>query len=129
VTLDFGDILDFTANDAFIGGTHETVVTIGDDITAGNNTNIQSEENIVILTGNFFANATALFTATTQLAGLNAGNILVIYAANETFDARIAVATVDAAGDITAATDVVSLVGITIADAATGFGPGNFILD
>jgi hypothetical protein len=65
---------------------------------------------------------------TTTLTNIASSKVLVIYASSNLTDARIAVATVSATGDISAATDVAVLVGLTIGNAYDYFATGNFIL-
>jgi len=127
-----GDIFDFSANSVFIGTTTEDILVVADaDLTAGTEAAGAAGDNIMILTGDFYADAAALAAAAfdTSLSGLDTGDTLVIYSSSDTADARIAVATWDAAGDITAATDSIILTGVTVAEAASGFGNTDFILD
>ena len=124
------DILDFTANSAFIGTETESIVVIDDlDVTSTVATSLSSSNNILILTGDYFDDALALTTATTIFGDCATGNVLIIYAASSTGNSRIAVATLSADGDVTAATDVAILVGLTVTEASLGFGTSDFILD
>ena len=84
-------------------------------------------DNILIITGDYFANAAALVAATTLFAGCDTGDVLFIYSSSATAAARIAVVTLDAGGDITAATDLVTLTGVTVLEASTGFATDDFI--
>lgn len=124
-------IFDLTANGAFIGTTTEDIIIVDDtDVEAGTNAFGAAGDNIVILTGDFAADATALAALTFDgFAGFDTGNVIMIYSSSGTADARIAVATLSAAGDVTGATDIATLVGITVGEAATGLANGNFILD
>jgi hypothetical protein len=83
----------------------------------------------LILTADYFDDALALSTASTLFTDCDTGDLLIIYAASSTGNARIAVATLNAGGDVTAATDVAILVGLTITEASTGFSASNFVLD
>ena len=68
--------------------------------------------------------------ATTTFADIGSadGNVLIIYASSSTTDARIAFATVTNAGDVSEATDIAVLVGMTVGNAASYFATSNFIL-
>jgi Ca2+-binding RTX toxin-like protein len=122
------DIIDLQANGAFVEGATEDVKVITDvDVTSAVGDEADGD-NILILTGDFFANAAALVTATTLFAAMDTGDIVIIYSSDATSDARLAVATIDAAGDITAATDNIIFTGLTVAEAATGFANANFVI-
>jgi hypothetical protein len=125
------DILDFTANGTFIGTSNESIVVINDaDVTSAVATSLNSTQNILILTGDYFDDALALKTASTLFTACDTGDVLIIYAASSSGNARIAVATLDVGGDVTDATDVAILVGLTVLEASTGFvATTNFILD
>ena len=138
------DILDFRANViSFIGTTNESIVIVTDSdvttaaiptglssgVTYALTTSLSPSNNILILTGDYFDDALALSTATTLFTACATGNVLIIYAASSTGNSRVAVATLNDDGDVTAATDVAILVGLTVTEASTGFGVGNFILD
>jgi hypothetical protein len=124
------DILNFTANGAFIGTSTESIVLINDaDVTSAVATSLNTSSNVLILTADYFDNALALSTATTLFADCDTGDLLIIYAASASGNARVAVATLNVGGDVTAATDVAILVGLTITEASTGFTTTNFILD
>ena len=87
-------------------------------------------DNVLIIKNVYCADAAALAALTTTFSAIAAAdvNVLVIYASSSTTDARIAVATVTNAGDISVATDVAVLVGLTVANASDYFAIGNFIL-
>lgn len=126
------DILDFTANAAFLGTTTESrgifpetnVTNTGSGIAAD-----AANQNILFLTGAYFANAAALAAATTVFSAVGAGQVLIIYSGSATDHSRIAVSTLDAGGDVTSAVDVAILVGLTVVEASTGLASTNFILD
>ncbi len=136
------DILDFTANSAFIGTTSESIAIISDsDVTSTATptglsdgvtysvSGLTTSTNILILTGDYFDDALALSTATTIFGDCATGNVLIVYAASSTGNSRIAVATLSEAGDVTAATDVAILVGLTVTEASLGFSTSDFLLD
>ena len=137
------DILDFTANTvAFIGTSTESISIVDDtDVTSSATptgladgvtysvSDLTTSTNILILTGDYFDDALALTTATTIFGDCATGNVLIIYAASSTGNSRIAVATLSADGDVTAATDVAILVGLTVTEASLGFATTDFILD
>jgi hypothetical protein len=124
------DVLNFTANGAFIGTTSESLLLVTDtDVTSAVATSLNTSRNILILTADYFDDALALSTASTLFTDCDTGDLLIIYAASSTGNARIAVATLNAGGDVTAATDVAILVGLTITEASTGFSASNFVLD
>jgi Ca2+-binding RTX toxin-like protein len=87
-------------------------------------------DNVLIIKNVYCADATALAALTTTFSAIAAADVkvVVIYASSSTTDARVAVATVTDAGDISAATDVAVLVGLTVANASDYFAIGNFIL-
>jgi hypothetical protein len=99
------------------------------DVTSAVATSLNTSSNVLILTADYFDNALALSTATTLFADCDTGDLLIIYAASASGNARVAVATLNVGGDVTAATDVAILVGLTITEASTGFTTTNFILD
>jgi hypothetical protein len=126
------DILDFTANDAFLGTTTESRGVFAESDVTNAVTGIANDaanQNILFLTGDYFADAATLAAATTVFAAVGAGKVLVVYAGSSTDHARIAVCSLDAAGDVTSATDVAILVGVTALEASTGLASTNFILD
>ena len=136
------DLLDFTANSAFIGTSTESIAIVADtDVTSSATptgladgvtfsvSGLTTSTNILILTGDYFDDALALSTATTIFGDCATGNVLIIYAASSTGNSRIAVATLSEAGDVTAATDVAILVGLTVTEASLGFATTDFLLD
>ena len=123
------DILDFTANDAFIGTITENKVVFADVNVTVAVTGAATGQNILFLTGSYFASAAALAAATTVFTACDTGNVLIIYAGSATENARIAVCALNDAGDVTSATDVAILMGVTALEASTGLLNTNFILD
>ncbi len=124
------DVYDFRAAENLDQAAPTIRVEADADITAGGDSTVAANDNVIILTGDYFANAAALDAAVPEWAALNDGiDILVIYSSDAASDARIAVVTVNAAGDITAATDVAILEGLTVGEAATGFVAANFLTD
>ena len=73
--------------------------------------------------------AATLAAATTVFAAVGAGKVLIVYAGTSSDHARIAVCTLSAGGDVTSATDVAILIGVTALEASTGLTSSNFILD
>ena len=65
-----------------------------------------------------FADAAALGGATTAFTTITDGNVIVAYAAADNGDARIALVTL-ASGDVTAAVDLVTLVGVDVDNLTT----------
>ena len=126
-----GDIFNFTASAAFIGTTTEDIVVVNDaDVEAGADAFGAAGDNIIILTGDFAADAAALSALTFDgFGGFDTGQALMIYSSSGTADARIAVVDVAAGGDISGAVDMVTLVGVTVVEASTGFGNTDFVLD
>jgi hypothetical protein len=123
------DILNFTANDAFIGTTTESKIVFSSTDVTSSVTGAATGQNILFLTGSYFASAATLAAATTVFTACDTGNVLIIYAASATDNARIAVCALNDAGDVTSATDVAILIGVTALEASTGLLVGNFILD
>jgi hypothetical protein len=126
------DILDFTANAAFLGTTTESRGIFPETNVTNTGTGIATDaanQNILFLTGAYFANAAALAAATTVFSAVGAGQVLIIYSGSATDHSRIAVSTLDAGGDVTSAVDVAILVGVTVVEASTGLASTNFILD
>lgn len=124
------DLFDFTANSAFIGTTTEDIVIVNDVNLSSGDTLGAAGDNIIILTGQFFADDTALAAATTtDLVNLSTGDAIVIYSSSSSADARVAVVSIAASGDITAAEDVAILTGLTVTEASTGFSNASFVLD
>jgi hypothetical protein len=126
-----GNIFDFTASAAFIGTTAEDIIVVNDaDVESGTNAFGATGDNIIILTGDFAANASALSALTFDgFSGFDTGQVLVIYSSSASADARIAVADVAVGGDISGAVDMVTLVGLNVVEASTGFGNTDFVLD
>ncbi|PUE34188.1 calcium-binding protein [Limnohabitans sp. Hippo4] len=123
------DFLDFTANASFIGAsTVNRVIFSEADVGAGVS-GAAAGQNVLFLTGHYFANATALAAANTLFTACDTGNVLIIYAGSVTENARIAFCSLDAAGDVTSATDVAILIGMTVSAASTGLPNACFILD
>jgi hypothetical protein len=122
------DKLDFQLDD-FLGTTTEQIGLITESSVTSALTSNLSGDNILILKNAYFTDAAALVAATTLFAAsFNAdGKVLIIYAESATTDTRIAVATINDAGDVTAATDVAVLVGLTATEAYNGFSASNFI--
>ena len=87
-------------------------------------------DNVLIIKNVYCADAAALAALTTTFSAIAVGDckVLVIYASSSTTDARVAYATVTDAGDISAATDIAVLVGLTVTNATDYFAIGNFIL-
>ena len=123
------DILNFTANDVFIGTTTESKIVFSSTDVTTSVTGAATGQNILFLTGSYFASAATLAAATTVFTACDTGNVLIIYAASATDNARIAVCALNDAGDVTSATDVAILIGVTALEASTGLLVGNFILD
>jgi hypothetical protein len=88
-----------------------------------------ANQNVLLLTGAYFANAAELAAATTVFDAVGAGQVLIIYSGSATDHSRIAVSTLNAAGDVTSAVDVAILVGLNVVRASTGLATANFILD
>jgi hypothetical protein len=100
------------------------------DVESGTNAFGATGDNIIILTGDFAANASALSALTFDgFAGFDTGQVLVIYSSSASADARIAVADVAVGGDISGAVDMVTLVGLNVVEASTGFGNTDFVLN
>lgn len=121
------DTLNFTA-DTFLGVHTVQVGKYNDTSVATPFAHNIAGDNVLILQRAYFADAAALVAATTSFDASFAGTgkVLIIYAESATTDARIAVATITDAGDVTAATDVAVLVGLTVAEAYSGFSASNF---
>ena len=126
------DILDFTANDAFLGTSTVSRGIFAETDVTNASTGIANDvayQNVLFLTGDYFADAATLAAATTVFAAVGAGKVLIVYAGTSSDHARIAVCTLDAAGDVTSATDVAILVGVTALEASNGLTSSKFILD
>ena len=126
-----GDIFNFTASATFIGTTTESILIVNDtDVEAGTNAFGAAGNNIIILTGDFAANAGALSALTFDGFGnLDTGQALMIYSSSASANARIAVVDVAGPGDISGAVDMMTLVGVTVVEASTGFDAADFVLD
>ena len=123
------DILNFTACDAFIGTTTESKQIFADANVTLAVTGAAAGQNILILTNSNFASAAALAAATTVFAACDTGNVLIIYANSASENARIAFCALSDSGDVTSATDMAVLIGVTVVEASNGLLVGNFILD
>lgn len=133
------DVLDFKAThtaDTFAVTVSDVAVLAG-DVTSAIDVNADagvSAANVLVFnhSSGYAADATALAALTTVLesdgsnTALADGKYLVVYAADANSDARIAEVTVGTK-DISAATDLVTLTGVTIAEAATGLSDGSFV--
>ncbi len=123
------DKLNFSS-DLFIndGTTHIGLIT--ESSITGVISSDALNDNVLILQQAYYADAAALVLATTTFDTIAAadGNVLIIYASSSTTDARIAFAKVTDAGDITEATDVAVLVGLTVGNAYSYFASTNFVL-
>ena len=128
ITFGTGDVLDFSGAASFIGG---SVVDKAVYSAASVTTTVAaaaSGDNVLFLTGVYFPDALAIKNAATLFAGCDTGNVLIVYGATSTSNARIAYATLNDVGNVTAATDLAILVGMPIGTAATTLGAGNFIV-
>jgi hypothetical protein len=128
-TTTIDDKLNFSS-DLFINdGTTQIGKITETDITGTIATDTLND-NVLILQRAYYADATALIAATTKFTDIAAadGNVLIVYASSSTTDARIAFAKVTDAGDISEATDIAVLVGLTVGNAYTYFVAGNFVL-
>ena len=121
------DIMNFTANDVFIGTETESALVISSVVTT--TTSGATGKNILFLTGSYFASATTLADALTLFTNCDTGNVLIVYAESATANSRIAFCSLNADGDVTSAVDVAILVGLNIVNASTGLSASNFILD
>ena len=126
------DKLDFTANGDFLGTVTESCGIFAETDVTNTGSGIANDaanQNILFLTGDYFADAATLAAATTVFSAVGAGQVLIVYAGTSSDHARIAVCTLSAGGDVTSATDVAILVGVTVVEASTGLASTNFILD
>ena len=114
------DILNFTA---IAGTTKGTVADIGLNITA-TDAALAAADNVLIFNDGtaamMFANVTALAGATTAFTTITAGNVIIVYTTADGAAARVALATIDATGDITAAVELAVLVGIDVDNVTVG---------
>ena len=97
------------------------------DVTAAV-TDDATGQNILFLTGDYFASSTELASAVTLFADIDEGNVLILYAGSSTDSTRIALCSINAAGDVVTATDMAVLVGLTISNASSALSASNFIL-
>ena len=65
---------------------------------------------------------------TLSYADIDVGNVLILYAGSSTDSTRIALCSINAAGDVVTATDMAVLVGLTISNASSALSESNFIL-
>ena len=123
------DKLDMSIN-VFLGDGTPDIGLISEANTATTLTSNVAGDNILILRNAYYADAAALSTSTMLFAASfnAAGKVVFIYASSATADARMAIATIADAGNVSAAVDVAVLVGITVAEAASGFATTNFSL-
>jgi hypothetical protein len=128
-TTTIDDKLNFSS-DSFIndGTTHIGLIT--ESSITGVISSDALNDNVLILQQAYYADAAALVLATTTFDTIATadGNVLIIYASSSTTDARIAFAKVTNAGDITEATDIAVLVGLTVGNAYSYFASTNFVL-
>jgi hypothetical protein len=128
-TTTIDDKLNFSS-DSFIndGTTHIGLIT--ESSITGVISSDALNDNVLILQQAYYADAAALVLATTTFDTIatDDGNVLIIYASSSTTDARIAFAKVTNAGDITEATDIAVLVGLTVGNAYSYFASTNFVL-
>jgi len=124
------DIFNFTASAAFIGTTTEDIFITADAALGSGDVLGAAGDNIVILTGSFFANAAALDAATTtDLSGLDTGNVLIVYSTAVGGDTRMAFCAVAAGGDLSGSVDLAVIPGLTVLEASTGLAVTNFVTD
>jgi hypothetical protein len=115
LTTTIDDKLNFSS-DLFINdGTTQIGLITESSITGVISTDTLND-NVLILQRAYYADAAALVLATTTFDTIATadGNVLIIYASSSTTDARIAFAKVTNAGDISEATDIAVLVGLTV---------------
>jgi Ca2+-binding RTX toxin-like protein len=123
------DKLDMSTN-VFLGDGAPDIGLITEANTATTLTSNVAGDNILILRNAYYADAAALSTSTMLFAAsfAAAGKVVFIYASSATADARMAIATISDPGNVSAAVDIAVLVGITVAEAASGFATTNFSL-
>ncbi len=123
------DKLDLSIN-VFLGDGSPDIGLITETNTATTLFSNQANDNVLILQNASYADAEALNISTMQFAASfnTSGKVVFVYASSPTMDARVAVATISDDGYISGAIDVAVLVGVTIAEAATGLSASNFIL-
>lgn len=120
-----GDVLDFSALNALTSGTTAVFGTV----TATNGNPASANTNVLVLddstAGLNAADATALAALTTTFgANVQNSTVIIVYAAADNGAARVALATISAGGDITAATDLYVLTGVDV----DSFTAANFTL-
>ena len=123
------DKLDMSIN-VFLGDGTPDIGLISEANTATTLTSNVAGDNILILRNAYYADAAALSSSTMLFAAsfAAAGKVVFIYASSATADARMAIATISDPGNVSAAVDIAVLVGITVAEAASGFATTNFSL-
>jgi Ca2+-binding RTX toxin-like protein len=108
------DLLDFAAIAAVTEG---TTSNLNNAITTAVNQGLNVGDNVLVLddsvAGLLAADATALAALTTAFTTVTSGNLLVVYAASDNGNARVALVTLTL-GDISAAVDIAILVGIDV---------------
>jgi len=119
-----GDVLNFAAIAASTAG---TVADIALNVTA-TDAALVAGDNVLILDDGTAAvqaaDATALAALTTAFVNNRGTNVIIVYAAADNGNARVALATLSAGGDISAAVDIAVLVGVDV----DNFVVGNFTL-
>jgi Ca2+-binding RTX toxin-like protein len=125
------DIFNFSAY-TFVGTTSGSKVELKKifadaDVTQAV-TDDATGQNILFLTGDYFASSTELASAVTLFADIDVGNVLILYAGSSTDSTRIALCSINEAGDVVTATDMAVLVGLTISNASSALSANNFIL-
>lgn len=124
VAGDLGDILNFAAISASTAG---TVADIALNVTATDAALVAGDNVLIFDDGTGAvraADATALAGLTTAFTNNRSSNVIIVYAAADNGNARVALATLDANGDISAAVDLAVLVGVDV----DNFVVGNFTL-
>ena len=125
------DIFNFSAY-TFVGTTGSSKVELKKifadaDVTQAV-TDDATGQNILFLTGDYFASSTELASALTLFSDIDVGNVLILYAGSSTDSTRIALCAINDAGDVVTATDMAVLVGLTISNASSALSESNFIL-
>lgn len=128
ITFGTGDVLDFSGAAAFIGGHVVDKAIYSDASVTTTVASAATGDNILFLTGCYFADALAIKNAATLFTGCDTGNVLIVYAASASANTHIAVATLNDVGNVTAATDLAILVGMPIGTAATALFASSFVL-
>ena len=121
------DKLDFT-NCSITGAANMGYIT--EDKTATTLTSNAIGDNIMILQAAYYADAAALNLSTMLFAASYSGiaKVLFLYSSSDSTDVRVATATISDAGNVSGAVDVAVLVGLTLSEAVSGLGTGNFVL-